>query len=445
MIAAIIALTLASDVQATTERVRVTADWSAAEPLVDELARRLEVAIGLFERETGYVLPADERLVFHLFGNQEDMTAAVEGAGCSPTSANALTVIETHESYVAMQPTPHAPYLEAVGGVPEVLEAQVLHEAVHQFVARSHHVPEAFLPGWFIEGRAEYLARLAFLAGRRGPHDHLWIDSSRNKVALACEARETLSLDDLLRATYRGLPEAIYYDQSASLYEFLSTDRNGFGHALARFTSWIDGQSVSLAERARANADFRPRVHLADRYLRGHLGDLGALRRAWKKSAVSKRGDWYELWRGSQWVDDELITASNAGASHSLVLKNEPPREREFHISGEVLPMRGAGCIFLGVDPSPLAFARVELARDYVAVATYVEGRWRDHGATRFARRPDGSWLDLELSVIAHELTVELDGCVLEAELAPGLNVEGDAWGVGAANGVARFRSLLLR
>ena len=93
---------LAATLKHSTDRVSIDADWEAI-PILERLAEIIEASLPVFERELGYSLPANERMVFHLYTAREDFDEAISLEGTT-TVANAATLVSNRESYVVMQP-----------------------------------------------------------------------------------------------------------------------------------------------------------------------------------------------------------------------------------------------------------------------------------------------------------------------------------------------------
>jgi hypothetical protein len=422
--------------------VVVTADWPAA-ALLTEVEQLIEASIPVLERGVGRLLPEGEQLVFHLYREPSDMYDAARAVEATPESELALTAISTGDSFVVMQPSSDPTYLAAVGGVPEALEAQVLHEAVHQFVYRSHPLSEAFLPGWFIEGRAEYLGQKVLLELGREPERSVWISSTANLVAQAVAQGEHIPFERLLAATYDTDKDQLFYRQSTSLFAFLSEDEGPAGERFSRYLEWIDAEHAVDSKNLRPRVDFERQVTKATASFRARCGPADVLERDWRRRAAVGPGDWQNVWTGCQWVGDQLIATTNLDWSQSLLLHSRVPARDSYSISAEVQVTEGTGSVFLGFEAGPQLFARVDVHADWIAVVSFLPSSWTTLAKRRVDAARDDPWRELEIGVTGQDVRVACAGAVLQVTLPERLDLANEPWGVGAlAGGFARFRSI---
>lgn len=431
--------------RAETERVLVRADWAEGE-LIERLAAEVERALPIFARATGATLPPGERLVLNLFATREAYLEISQADGAAPTPATGLTLTDNSESYVVVQPTREPAYLAAVGGLPDGLFELVLHEAVHQFVMRAHPSPERALPGWYVEGRAEYLTRLA-LRELLGPREAspLCLATSTNKVALAIDDGAYMPLDVVLGTTFEVPRTMLFYEQAESLYAYLHAEDSPYRERFLSFEAWLSEQ---MAPADTPEDPFHGPLEGIEARWRACIGTLERFERDWAAASRARDGEWHEMWRHSQWVGDELVCASNHWTTFSLALNNERPRRDAFTLEARLAFLYGhSACVVLGMEKEPLSFFLVELTRaGELTLSEFADGAWTPLASSSVGERELGAWTPIEVRVRGASVSVRVgEGEPVEAAVAPGRRLGAGFWGVGTQQAGVRYRGITLR
>ncbi len=438
--------------------VLIEADFRSPD-LVENLGRAVEEALPVFEAETGLEFPDGERFEIRLFAEIEPYRRAISRVGVSAfESVGAVTAWSNQISYVVVQPRAEPRFLEAVEYLPEMTLQLVLHEMAHQFAWKADMFPPMYLPNWYVEGMAEYLAQVAMTGGRPGRVRHtLRLADSYNQVARDVASGAHIPLDDLFALGFDA-PDAqsnatrLYY-QSRSLWAFLSSDRNPrWARAFRRFQERLEQR-----ERPNRTTSRIDEIARIDGLWREIVDDVDRLEEDWMRWTLRHApvGQWSERYRASQWRGDELLTATVSWNNTSLVLCNEMPPKGPFTISCDLSILavgRGQADVVLVHRSEPHEFLKLGVsAEGHMTLIEYRDEGWEELRIEDMPPfRGDERWWHLEVTVEDHHVTATLtdeagEEFELEADVPEEFSLEGGSWGVGTSKSAARFRDLSLR
>ena len=427
------------------ERLLLVADWPC-DALLEALAARMRASLPVIEAGIGHSLPEGEKVVLLLYRESKDMHAVIESHVYELAGQLALVSFLTGEAFVVAQPSVDEDVLAIVGDVPEALESQVLHEVVHQCVFRSHPVEEGFMPRWFYEGRAEYLAQKAMALRTDDLERCAWITSTRNHVARAFREGTHIPLDDL---AYLGRSSGepitpLFYRQSALLYEFLLQDGGEFGERFADFLDWVEDVHGPDCLGRDFIEDWEQQIGKAERAFEARFGrDLDELESAFGAWASRELGDWHHIWRGSQWVGEELVVTPTLDWYQCLLAHNRPLAKENASLRTEVRVERGAASVYLAFVAEPITYVRIDVTAAYVEVTTMKGDTFGRLGYEWFPQPAPVNWMPLTVTVAGHVVRIECAGTELEVTVPAEFDLHGERWGLGALqNSLARFRDI---
>ncbi len=438
------------------EHVRLEADFRAPD-LLENLGIAIEEALPIYEAETGLEFPEGERFEIRLFAEIEPYRRAISRVGVSAfESAGAVTAWSNQKSYIVVQPRAEPRFLEAVQDLPEMTLQLVLHEVAHQFAWKADMFPPMYMPSWYVEGMAEYLAQLAMTRDRPGRLRHtMRLADAHNQMAIDVASGSHIPLDDLFALGFESPGAAnnasrLYY-QSRSVFAFLSSGRvPRWLHAFRRFSEQVEQRE--RPDRSTSRIDEIARI---DAMWRETIDDLDRLEDDWKRSTLRQApvGDWFERYRSSQWIDDELVTATVSWNNTSLVLNNELVPRNHFRISCDLSILavgRGQADIVLVHRSEPQEFLKLAIgAEGHMTLIEYRDEGWEELRVLDIPPfRGDERWWHLEIDVEGHDVRAVLDSegleepHVLSAVVPEEFSLEGGNWGLGTSKSAARFRNI---
>jgi hypothetical protein len=444
MLCLVAALALAGEARAAETTVEgkhvVVRSTVEHRPTLERCRDVLEAAIGVYEKHLpGYTLPADAKLVLHLYATKEEYAEAITAIGGESFVQNqAFTSNATRECYVVLQPRADPAYLELVGNLPELTAYVVCHEGVHQWLRRCGAPNVSHWPFWYREGMAEYLAEKCLETAT----PLMEFEDAQERVGEALATGTMLALPRLLHADARTDKSSSLYDHSYTLYRFLAQDTE----RLARLHDEIrrlGGPGGDFPEYQHALACARALTEV--------YGPLDALEKKWRDSVKKLTPRWLEHRRSAQVVKDETICASFSG-SNSILIAAKPVSASELTLTGE-LDILGLGEkqaeIYLGYerrdDPR---FLKIALGADgYVTLLAFSDGAWRPHLKKNENLAADaipvGQWIPIRITVRRGTIHVEVRGKeVFAADVPPGFDPLHNRWGVGALGDVVRYRKI---
>jgi hypothetical protein len=422
-------------------------------PAAERCLEILQAAIPVFRGHLPAHPPDDGKLVITLYAGRKEYTRAVRNLDATAYNDSlAFTSAKTRESHVVLQPRTEPEYLDLVGGLPELTAHLVVHEAAHQWIYRSDAPNARWWPAWYAEGMAEHVADLVMegTAGDAARRRVLRDDADHTVLDLLRSGR-LLTIDRLLHAspaTFRR--RSNLYAQFGGFYRHLASkpgmldalhgNIRSLGRPPAPEPGAVDRRSVKFA---------RP---CADA-LRRACGDLETLEREWRSDAAKAEPRWFEPIRAAQFSGDEIICAAFP-ESNAMLLAAIPkgPRllEGEFHLTG--IGRREAK-LYLGFEQrDDPRFVKIDMGKagffSALSILPFADGCWqpRYRNAARLPADaiPVKTWVPFRVSIDGRFIRVVVgDACnVMRAIRPPGYDIEGGCWGVGAYDGVVRFRGL---
>jgi hypothetical protein len=272
------------------------------------------------------------------------------------------------------------------------------------------------------------------------------VQDSAALVKEALAAGRMTRLDRVLHARQGTLSKdrrTAYYAHWGSLYGFLASDD-------ARLARLSERLAAAGAAGSASGRQARLEATLAES-LAAVYGPLDALAARWQDAVRAAAPAWYEPIRSTQRAGAEWVTASFPD-SNAIFLRAEPPPPRRYALALEWnaldLDDGQADVLLAYEDRSAPRFLKLALRHQgSVTLLAYADGEWQDH----LTRNADvdaalvspGAWHRLRVVVDAARLEVEADGRrVLDASVPAGFDVLRGAVGLGAHQGVVRWRGL---
>ncbi len=283
---------------------------------VDGCRDGLEAAAPLLASTVPWRLPKDEKLVVHLYGDLETYAAAMRAADAPELADNwASTLYATRESHVVFQPRGGAALRALAGEVPEYTLWQIVHEAVHQLLARSGVATYDLWPAWLEEGLCEEVAARAVSARQRP-----------GVVPVALDDRRHLVVDALARGQFLGLDRLLYTRVQAFVPERAAYAHAGVVRTVPRRRPGALPCAPREGHRGPAPAA-RPAGGAAGGLRKAFAallvevyGPLAPLEARWRAAVAAERPRWFEPTRSAQWLPDGgLLQASYPKGSAQTV------------------------------------------------------------------------------------------------------------------------------
>ncbi|MBL9089377.1 MAG: DUF1570 domain-containing protein [Planctomycetia bacterium] len=417
-----------------------------SEPGVAACRDALEAAAPLLADLLPWRVPAGTRLVVHVYGDLDAYAAAMRAAGAPELADNwAATLYASRESHVVLQPRGGPAIRALTGGLPEYTRWQLVHEAVHQVLARSGVPTYDLWPGWLEEGLCEEVAARAVAA--RQPAGRVAVaDADRRHLVKDALARGRLvGLERLLHTRVQAFdPERLAYAHMASFVRFLATDAARFRALLAKATAM---PAPPPGVRARRQVVFERDFA---RLLVDVFGPLDALEARWRAAIEREAPRWFEPSRSSQWLPDgRLLVASFPGGSAQCIA-TAPPPAGGYVLEGTFrLLAAGDGAqadlIVAYAQRDDARFVKLALgAKGYVTMLAYAAGHWQERYRVSVEVPPAtfavGTDVAFALTVADGRLRLAVGGRTLfDAEAPPGFDLATGGYGVGAWDGAAVF------
>jgi hypothetical protein len=394
----------------------------------------------------------DQKLVMNLLADRNEYLRTVRPLGGLAFMDNlAFTALDTRESYVVVQPRTEPSYLGLVGGLPALTRHLVLHEGAHQWIYRSRSPHCRWWPAWYAEGMAEYVAGIVPLPG--GPHSDGFIrDDADQHVLDLMGGGRLLTVERLLHAdpaTFKG--RRALYAQCWSFYRFLASEPGRLSVLHEEVRSLAEPPSPGAGQVDRRALKFaRP---CAQALVRA-CGPLSDLEKGWREFARRKTPAWFEPGRSSQRRGDEIVCAAFS-QSNAMLMNAMPPGGTAFRLEGEFM-LTGIGRreakLYLGFerreDPR---FVKLDMGLEgffcAVSILPYADGYWqaRYRNVAKFPADsfPLKTWVPFRVSADSRHVNVVVgDANRFRAVTPPGFDFARGCWGVGAYDGVVRFRKL---
>jgi hypothetical protein len=415
----------------------------------------LEAALPVFEKHIPCRPHPDSKLVVNLLETRSEYMEALRRMNAEAFTENlAFTSVDTLESYIVLQPRAEPEFLALVNDLPELTRHLALHEAAHQWIYRSDSPNGRWWPAWYVEGMAEYAAESA-LDASAGPSgsssflkddaDHSVIDLIRNNRLLTVER---LLYADPATFVRRGT----LYAQCRSFYRFLASDpqkREALHEAIRMLGEPVS--PVTGASDKRAVRFARP----CARALAQVYGPLDALEQHWRKAAIQETPRWFEAIRSAQRSGDEILCAAFPDAN-SMLMAVPPPPEGPFSLEGE-LQLTGIGRreakLFIAFEQrDDPRFIKLDMGIEgffsFLAIIPYSDGFWQAR-FRNIAKFPADTfvlrqWIPFRITADDQFIRGSVAGQnnVFNATPPPGFDCARGHWGVGAYDGVMRFRNL---
>jgi len=416
---------------------------------VDACRDGLEAAAPLLASTVPWRLPKGEKLVVHVYGDLDAYAAAMRTADAPELADNwASTLYATRESHVVLQPRGGAALRALTGGVPESTLWQVVHEAVHQVLARSGVAAYDLWPGWLEEGLCEDVAVRAIAARQRPGAVPVAVDDRLHLVSDALARGRFVGLDRLLYTRVQAfVPERVAYAHAFSFVRFLAADP-------ARFRALLERAAAvpppPPGRRAARQVVFEKAFAalLVEAY-----GPLAPLEARWRAAVAATRPAWFEPTRSAQWLPDGRLLQASYPQSSAQTIATAPVPAGGYVVTGafRVLAAGDGGQADLIVGYAQRDDARfVKLAlgaSGYVTLLAFAAGTWQERYRVSAEVPPAtfavGTDVRFALTVAGGRLQLDVGGRrVFDAEAPPGFDVAAGAWGVGAWDGAVVWTDL---
>lgn len=401
-VVALWATTFGQGAARATARVVVDADFAGGAFLA-AVETAISDSLPFLEERLGSKLPQDERIVVHFFATYEAYEKAVTDVGAAVIASNgAGTAAKNRESYVVVAPSSDPTYLARVGNLPDMTLTLALHETVHQLVARSGLFPDWYLPDWYCEGRADYLADLAAvrLRGRPSPY----YEDHRLRRLLLSGTPLDVSMADLMALKSAALADrpSDAYCWRFAFFEYLTTTKDAeHSKALKDLTAYIQRRG-----RPGGGSPAAPVVQEINDYFLKRVGDAGRLEAAFRAALVPPT-TWASCYRAIDVVGDRIEGHCLARGQNSLALSPRLPKGERYEISGDVKmhPSEEAQVDLMLVF-EPASGFELKLAitgSGWVHLLAYVEKEWKNLGKSRWST-------DAKAAAEAISFKVAMDG-----------------------------------
>lgn len=409
----------------------------------------LEAAAPVLASTLPWRLPAGTKLVVHVYADLETYAAAMRAADAPELADNwAATLYATKESHVVFQPRGGPAVRSLVGGVPEYTLWQVVHEAVHQSLARAGVATYDLWPSWLEEGLCEEAAVRAVGARQRPGTTPVATEDRLHLVQDALAHGRFLGLDRLLFTRVQAfVPERLAYAHAWSFVRFLAAD---------------PARLRTLVERASAVADPPPGRRAARQVvfekafaalLVEVYGPLEALEARWRDAVRKAAPAWFEPTRAAQWLRDGRLLVASFPKSSAQTLSTAPAPAGGYVVKGSFRIVPGgegaqADLIVGYRDRADARFVKLALGADgYVTMLAYAAGTWQERYRVSVDVSKDTFAVDTDvafaLTVAQGRLRLDVGGRRrFDAEAPPGFDVATGAWGVGAWDGVVVWSDL---
>jgi hypothetical protein len=426
----------------------------AHRPAAERCRDVIEAALPVFEKHIPCRPSRDLKFDVNLLASRNEYTATLRRMNAEAFTENlAFTSVDTLESYVVLQPRSEPEFLALVDDLPELTRHLVLHELAHQWIYRSDSPNGRYWPAWYVEGMAEYAAETALSAISGGRRSSFLPDDADHAVIDMIRCNRLLTVERLLYADPATFARrGALYAQCRSFYRFLASDPQKLEdlhaaiRALGEPVSPVTGASDRRAVRfARPCAKALVQVY----------GPLDALDTGWRKAALKETPRWFEAIRSAQRSGDEILCAAFPDAN-SMLMAEPPPPEGPFSLEGE-FQLTGIGRreakLFIAFEQrDDPRFIKLDLGIEgffsFLAIIPYADGFWQARfrnvakfPADTFVLR---QWVPFRITADDQFIRGVAAGQnnLFNAIPPPGFDIARGRWGVGAFDGVVRFRNL---
>ena len=444
-------LTLAGAVK---DRVVVHTDVTH-QALVDRVTLALEEALPIMEQELGVKLPSNQSIVLHLFESIDTFRERMRELQLTGFDhSGAVTAWREEESFVVVQPRSEPEYLSAVDDLPEMTLQLVLHEAVHQVLAKAGHFPPKYTPAWFNEGIAEYLTWRLLMDGAPQSAGVLTLRSKQRRLRQAVDVDAFIPLESLFAEGFDGeeasaMGRDMVYTQSLSLVRFLM-DRKS-----ARWGKAFQKLRRDLARRGTPHSAVlrHEEIETIDKMWRRHLGKdrIEDLTGDWVKWIRAEQDHaktpWIEQWRSSQWQGEELVSAAVAWGNNSLALRAQPSAgATTIACQLNILPIGETQAdivLYRAVDTADTL--KVTVRRDGHFKILALKGEWITLAAAAIPKLDKDAWWQIEAELTADSVRATLNGSIeLKTDLPDGLLESPGRSGLGTFQSAVRYRNIVI-